>query len=72
MGHGYVLTGVTYDPHDHRAEIMLADPVNPRRHFMHSIPKVESVAMTVDDSGHEVLELRHGRGHTLVLMAPVR
>ena len=70
MGRGYVLTGVTYDPHDRRAEIMLGDPANPRRHVMHSIPKVESVAMTADESGHEVLELRHGRGHTLVLVAP--
>ena len=70
MGRGYVLNGVTYDPHDHRAEIMLGDPANVRRHFMHSISKVESVAMTADDSGHEVLELRHGRGHTLVLITP--
>jgi len=70
MGRGYVLNGVTYDPHDHRAEIMLGDPTTLRRHLMHSIPKVESVAMTADEGGHEVLELRHGRGHTLVLVAP--
>ena len=70
MGRGYVLTGVTYDPHDHRAEIMLGDPNNPRRHLMHSIPNVESVAMTMDETGHEALELRHGRGQTLVLVAP--
>jgi len=38
---------------------------------MHSIPRVESIAMTTDDrSRSEVLELRHGRGHTLVLVAP--
>ncbi|HEX6052292.1 MAG TPA: universal stress protein [Gemmatimonadaceae bacterium] len=70
MGRGYVLTGVTYDPHDHRAEIMLGDPNTPRRHLMHSIPNVESMAMTMDETGHEALELRHGRGQTLVLVAP--
>jgi len=70
MGRGYVLSGVTYDPHDRRAEIMLGDPTNPLRHLMHSIPNVESVAMTMDETGHEALELRHGRGHTLVLIAP--
>jgi nucleotide-binding universal stress UspA family protein len=70
LGRGYALNGVTYDPHDRRVEIMLADPGNPLRHVMHSIPDVESVAMTVDASRHEVLELRHGRGHTLVLVAP--
>jgi len=70
IGRGYALNGVTYDPHDRRAEIMLSDPANPRQHLMHSIPKVESIAMTVDESAHEVLELRHGRGQTLVLVAP--
>jgi hypothetical protein len=38
--------------------------------MMHSVPDVESIGMTVDDVGNEVLELRHGRGHTLVLVAP--
>ena len=70
MGRGYVMNGVTYDPNDRRAEIMLGDPAHPRRHLMHSIPNVDSVAMTMDETGHEVLELRHGRGHTLVLIAP--
>jgi len=31
---------------------------------------VDSVAMTVDDHGQEVLALSHGRGHTLVLVGP--
>jgi nucleotide-binding universal stress UspA family protein len=70
MGRGHVLTGVTYDPHDRRAEIMLGDSKNPRRHLMHSIPNIESVAMTVDENGHEALELRHGQGQTLVIVGP--
>jgi nucleotide-binding universal stress UspA family protein len=70
LGRGCTLNGVTYDPHDRRVEIMVGDAVEPRRHMMHSVPDVESIGMTVDDVGHEVLELRHGRGHTLVLVAP--
>lgn len=70
LGRGYALTGVTYDPHDRRVEIMLGDPANPRRHVMHSIPGVESIAMTADEHGHEALELKHGKGQTLVLVRP--
>jgi len=70
LGRGYALSGVTYDPHDKRVEIMLIDASDARRHLMHSVPGVDSVAMTVDDHGHEVLELSHGRGHTLVLVGP--
>lgn len=71
LGRGYTLSGVTYDPHDRRVEIMLGDPANPLRHLMHSIPNVESIAMTSDHFGHEVLELRHGHGHTLVQVTPL-
>ena len=68
LGRG-ALMGVTYDPHDRRVEIMVGDAHRARRHLMHSIPKVESIAMTADDAGTiEALELRHGRGHTLVLI----
>ncbi len=68
LGRG-ALMGVTYDPHDRRVEIMVGDAHRARRHLMHSIPKVESIAMTTDDAGAiEALELRHGRGHTLVLI----
>jgi nucleotide-binding universal stress UspA family protein len=70
MGRGYALNGVTYDPHDHRVEIMVGNDAEPLRHLMHSIPHVESIDMSTDDDGHEVLELRHGRGHTLVLVDP--
>jgi hypothetical protein len=68
LGRG-ALVGVTYDPHDRRIEIMVGDAHRARRHLMHSIPKVESIAMTTDEhSASEALELRHGRGHTLVLI----
>jgi nucleotide-binding universal stress UspA family protein len=68
LGRG-ALVGVTYDPHDRRVEIMVGDAHRARRHLMHSIPKVESIAMTADEhSATEALELRHGRGHTLVLI----
>jgi nucleotide-binding universal stress UspA family protein len=68
LGRG-ALVGVTYDPHDRRVEIMVGDAHRARRHLMHSIPKVESIAMTTDEhSASEALELRHGRGHTLVLI----
>jgi nucleotide-binding universal stress UspA family protein len=68
LGRG-ALIGVTYDPHDQRAEIMLGDAHRPRRHLMHSIARVESIALTTEDrSGNEALELRHGSGHTLVMV----
>jgi len=68
LGRG-ALVGVTYDSHDRRVEIMVGDAHFARRHLMHSIAKVESIAMTTDEhSASEALELRHGRGHTLVLI----
>ncbi len=68
LGRG-ALVGVTYDPHDRRVEIVVGNAHRPRRHLMHSIPNVESVAMTVDErGGGESLALRHGDGQTLVLV----
>lgn len=68
LGRG-ALIGVTYDPHDQRIEIMLGDAKSTRRHLMHSIARVESIAMTTETrTGNEALELRHGGGHTLVLV----
>ena len=68
LGRG-ALVGVTYDPHDRRVEIMVGDAHRARRHLMHSIAKVESIAMTTDEhTASEALELRHGRGHTLVII----
>ena len=69
LGRG-AFVGVTYDPHDRRVEIMVGDAHRARRHLMHSIEKVDSIAMTTDErAGNEALELRHGSGHTLVLVS---
>ena len=68
LGRG-ALMGVTYDPHDQRVEIMLGDAKQARRHLVHSIARVESVAMATEPrTGNEALELRHGGGHTLVMI----
>ena len=68
LGRG-ALIGVTYDSHDQRVEIMLGDAHRPRRHLIHSIARVESIALTTEKrSGSEALELRHGSGHTLVMV----
>jgi nucleotide-binding universal stress UspA family protein len=68
LGRG-ALVGVTYDPHDRRVEIVVGNAHRARRHLMHSIPNVESIAMTVDErGGGEALALRHGDGQTLVLV----
>jgi nucleotide-binding universal stress UspA family protein len=61
--------GATYDHHDQRVEVLVGQGDDVRRHVMHSIPSVESIAMTADEGGSsEVLELRHGLGHTLVFV----
>jgi nucleotide-binding universal stress UspA family protein len=68
LGRGAFI-GVTYDPHDRRVEIMLGDAKRTRRHLMHSLANVDSIAMTTETrSGNEALELRHGGGHTLVMV----
>jgi nucleotide-binding universal stress UspA family protein len=70
LGRGALL-GVTYDAHDRRVEIMVGDSQRVRSHQMHSIPNVESIAVTADErGGREALELRHGNGQTLVLIKP--
>jgi len=70
LGRGALL-GATYDSHDKRVEIMVGDAHRARRHLMHSISNVESIAMTLEERMRgEVLELRHGRGQTLVLVGP--
>ena len=64
-----LFAGATYDRNDQRVEVMVGQGDDVHRHVMHSIPSVESIAMTADERGRsEVLELRHGLGHTLVLV----
>jgi nucleotide-binding universal stress UspA family protein len=69
LGYG-ALVGVTYDPHDRRVEIALGDPLEARRHLLHSIEHVDYVALTADErAGSETLEIWHDGGQTLVLVA---
>jgi nucleotide-binding universal stress UspA family protein len=70
LGRGTLL-GVTYDGKDRRVEIMVGDSQRVRSHLMHSIPNVDSIAVTADErAGREALEVRHGKGQTLVLVGP--
>lgn len=67
--HGYSLVGVTYDPGDRRIEIMMGDAKNPVHHLTRSVAHPESITMTAADGWRdEVLDVRHGRGHTLVML----
>lgn len=69
-GHGYALVGVTYEPADRRVEIMVGDADQPRRHLMRSVQDPHSITMTAASGGRgEVLDIRRGRGHTLVSVA---
>ena len=68
-----LFAGATYDRNDQRVEVMVGQGDDVHRHVMHSIPSVESIAMTADErGGHEVLELRHGLGYTLVFVTDRR
>lgn len=68
-GHGYALRGVTYDPADQRVEVMVGDEGRPLRHLMRSVGRPDSITMSAGRRGHgEVLDIRHGRGHTLVIV----
>lgn len=63
--HGYGLMGVTYEPAERQVEIMLGDPAHPTRHLTRSIGHPDAITLTAASAGHgEVLDVRHGRGHT--------
>ncbi|MBX6330642.1 MAG: universal stress protein [Gemmatimonadaceae bacterium] len=65
---GYALRGVTYDPHDRVVEIMLSEAAEGNAHMTHGITGVTAVGIAATAEGDDrVLEVRHGRGHTLVL-----
>lgn len=72
-GHGYALMGVTYEPKAHRVEIMLGDTSRPLHHLTRSVMHPEAITMTASPGGGgEVLDIRHGRGHTIAVVADVR
>jgi nucleotide-binding universal stress UspA family protein len=61
--------GVTYDPRDGRVDIMLGDPHAPAHHLTRGIGGVQSIAACSAPDGRDAaLELRHGKGHTLVVL----
>lgn len=66
-GHGYALAGVTYEPATREVEIMVGDPNRPLRHLTRSVRHPDSITLTAASGGRgEILDIRHGRGHTLV------
>jgi hypothetical protein len=72
-GHGYALVGVTYEPTDRCIEIMIGDAQAPLRHLTRSVrdPDAITIARTPGDHG-EMLDIRHGSGHTVVVVAEAR
>jgi nucleotide-binding universal stress UspA family protein len=66
---GYVLWGTTYDPADRCIEIMLGATDDSGAHLTRTIANPESVALNAAPNGRAIaLEVRHGAGHTLVLL----
>jgi nucleotide-binding universal stress UspA family protein len=68
-GHGYALMGVTYEPAAQCVEIMLGDAHQPLRHLTRSVMHPDTITMTATANGGEVLDIRHGRGHTIAAVA---
>jgi nucleotide-binding universal stress UspA family protein len=65
---GYRLMGATYDHNDRRVDLMLGDPAGAQRHLTRTIEGVDEIALCSGTDGRDhVLELRHGRGQTLVV-----
>jgi nucleotide-binding universal stress UspA family protein len=67
-GHGYTLMGVTYEPAAHCVEIMVGDAVRPLQHLTRWVVHPDAITMTGTPTG-EVLDIRHGRGHTIAAVA---
>lgn len=64
---GYRFSGATYDPHDHRVELMLGERTGGRVHLSRGIPSPRAVALLADSHGKDVgLSIAHGRGQTLL------
>lgn len=67
---GYVLQGITFDPHDRRVSIMLEAPPGTSGHLTRSIPNVETIGITTGPDGRDrALAIKHGGGQTLLLLA---
>lgn len=69
-GHGYTLLGATYEPAAKCVEIMVGDPAQPRHHLTRSIRHPDAITvMAAETGGGEVLDIRHGHGHTIAVMS---
>ena len=67
--HGYSFMGATYEPSANRVEIMMGDVSRPLHHLTRSVVNPEAITMTVTPTGDgETLDIRHGRGHTIVIV----
>jgi nucleotide-binding universal stress UspA family protein len=67
-GHGYSLMGVTYEPSADRVEIMIGDASRPLHHLTRSVLNPDAITMSTTPTGDgEVLDIRHGRGHTIAV-----
>lgn len=70
--HGYSLMGVTYEPRAHRVEIMMGDARKPLHHLTRSVLNPDAITMNATPTGDgEVLDIRHGRGHTIAIATTV-
>lgn len=67
---GYVLRGITYDPHDRRVAIMVEAPDGGGGHLTRSVSNVDTIGVVSGPGDQDrAVTLRHGRGQTLLLMA---
>ena len=66
---GYALMGVAYEPSAHRIEIMVGDARRPLHHVTRSVVHPDAITMTSLPAGGETLDIRHGRGHTIAVVA---
>jgi nucleotide-binding universal stress UspA family protein len=64
----YVLRGIVYDPRDRRVECMLGVEKEGRTHLTRMIERVHSIAVHAVHGRDRALEIRHDRGHTMLLL----
>lgn len=65
--HGYPLSGVSYDRHDHQVHVMLGALGDYHRHLTRNIGDVTSMDLITDDHGRDLeLRISHGAGETIL------
>ena len=59
-----------YEPAAHRVEIMVGDANRPLQHLTRSVLHPDAITFTAATTGGgEVLDIRHGRGHTVAVVS---